>query len=68
MYFEQAGKDNTEQTLQMAKDEALKRGIKHLVVASTLGDTGLKAAKTLQGTGIKLIAVTHSTGHRQPGE
>ena len=68
MYFEQVGKDNTEQTLQIAKDEALKRGIKHLVVASTVGDTGLQAAKMLQGTDIKLIVVTHSTGHRQPGE
>ncbi|MCK5181403.1 MAG: hypothetical protein KAQ73_02585, partial [Dehalococcoidia bacterium] len=61
MYFEQAGKDNTEQTLQIAKNEASKRGVKHLVVASTVGDTGLQAAKMLQGTGIKLIVVTHST-------
>lgn len=68
MYFERAGKDNTRQTLQIAKDEALKRGIKHIVVASTVGDTGLQAAQVLQGTGIKLIVVTHSTGHRQPGE
>ena len=64
MYFEQAGKDNTEQTLQIAKNEASKRGVKHLVVASTVGDTGLQAARILQGTGIKLIVVTHSTGHR----
>jgi hypothetical protein len=68
VYFEHAGKDNTEQTLQIAKDEALKRGIKYIVVASTVSDTGLQAAKMLKGTGIKLIVVTHSTGHRQPGE
>jgi len=68
MYFEQAGRDNTEQTLQIAKDEALKRGIKHVVVASTIGDTGLQAAKMLKGTNIKLVVVTHSTGHREAGE
>ena len=68
MYFEQSGRDNTERTLQIAKDEAIKRGIGHLVVASTIGDTGLQAARMLQGTDIKLIVVTHSTGHRQAGE
>jgi len=68
MYFEQAGRDNTEQTLQIAKEEALKRGIEHIVVASTVGDTGLQAAKMLQDTDIKLVVVTHSTGHREAGE
>ena len=68
MYFEQAGKDNTEQTLQIAKDEAARRGIGYLVVASTIGDTGLQAAKMLQGTDIKLVVVTHRTGHREAGE
>ena len=67
MYFEQPGKDNTEKALQIAKDEALKRGIKCLVVASTRGDTGLQAARMLQGTDIKLIIVTHSTGHTEAG-
>ena len=67
MYFEKAG-DNTEKSLQIAKDEALKRGIKHLVVASTRGSTGLQAAQMLQGTDIKLIVVAHSTGHGEPGQ
>lgn len=67
MYFEQAGKDNTEHTLQIAIDEALKRGIKHMVVASTWGDTGLQAAKMLQGTDVKLVVVAHSTGHAESG-
>lgn len=66
MYFEKAGKENTQRTLQIAKEEALKRGIHHIVVASTLGDTGLAAAQMLKGTGIKLIVVTHNTGIREP--
>ncbi|VVB86954.1 Pyruvate kinase, alpha/beta domain [uncultured archaeon] len=66
MYFEKAGKENTQRTLQIAKEEASKRGISHIVVASTFGDTGLAAAELLRGTGIKLIVVTHNTGIREP--
>ncbi len=67
MYFEQRGKENTEKALKIAKDEALKRGIKYLVIASTHGDTGLQAIRMLQGTDIKLVVVTHSTGHTEAG-
>ena len=68
MYFEQAGKDNTEKTLQIAREEALKRGIKYLVVASTSGNTGLEAARVLQNADIKLIVVAHSVGLREPSQ
>jgi len=67
MYFEKAGKENTQKTLQIAKEEALKRGINHMVVASTFGDTALAASEMLRGTGIKLVVVTHNTGIREPG-
>ena len=68
MYFEQAGGANTEKCLQIAKDEALKRGIKYLVVASTSGSTGLQAAQMLQDTDIKLVVVAHSAGLTEPGK
>ncbi|MFC1977992.1 hypothetical protein ACFLWS_07010 [Chloroflexota bacterium] len=67
VYFDKKGADNTERTLQVAKDEALKRDIKYLVVASTGGNTGLQAAQMLQNTGIKLVVVAHSTGHGEAG-
>ncbi len=68
VYFEKPGRDNTEETLQIAKDEATKRGIGYMVVASTIGDSGLLAAQMLRGTDIRLVVVTHSTGHREAGE
>ena len=68
VYFDNAGEDHTEKTLQIAKDEALKRGIRFLVVASTSGNTGLRAAQLLQNTGIKLVVVGHSTGHKEMGQ
>jgi uncharacterized protein len=68
VYFEAKGPDNTEKTLQIAKSEALKRGIKYLVVASTRGNTGLLAAQLMQDSGVKLVVVGHSTGHLDAGK
>ncbi len=68
MYFDKAGQGNTAKTLQIAKEQALGKGIKYLVVASTYGDTGLQAARMLQNTDIKLIVVAHSTGLWEPGQ
>ncbi len=65
MYFETAGKENTEKTLHLAKEEAIRRKIKHIVVASTFGDTGLAAAELLKDTGINFVVVAHNTGFRE---
>lgn len=66
-YFEKSGKENTKETLQIAKDEALKRGIKHVVVASTRGNTAKLAADIFSQTSINLTIVTHNTGFREAG-
>ncbi len=66
-YFEKKGVDNTERLLQIVKKKAVKAGINHVVVASTRGETGIKAAETFQGTGITVVVVTHQTGHGGPG-
>jgi hypothetical protein len=68
MYFEKAGAHNTEKALKIAVEEAQKRGIAYMVVASTWGDTGLKAAEILQGKGIALCVVSHNTGFSKEGE
>jgi hypothetical protein len=68
MYFNQAGEQNTADALRIAVEEAEKRGISHMVIASTRGDTGLQAAKLLQGRGIALVVVGHNTGFSQEGE
>jgi len=66
MYFEKAGYENTDATLKIAKEEATEREIKYILVASTTGNTGLKAAKMIKETNLKLIVVTHNTGFKQP--
>jgi hypothetical protein len=68
MYFDRAGKQNTGDALRIAVEEAQKRGISHMVVASTWGDTGLEAAQFLEGKGIALVVVSHNTGFSEEGE
>jgi uncharacterized protein len=64
LYFSQPGKDNTGRTLEAALARAEELGIDHLIVASTSGETGLKAARLFQGK--KVVIVSHSTGFIKP--
>jgi hypothetical protein len=64
IYFEKPGKDNTAQTLRMAKLRAKELGIKGILVASTTGDTALKAMKVFKGA--KIVVVSHFTGMKGP--
>jgi hypothetical protein len=66
-YFEKGGEQNTEKLLEVAKARAVARNVKHVVVASTRGETGIKAAEAFKGTGINVVAVAHQTGHRGAG-
>jgi hypothetical protein len=64
-YFEKpGGEENTKKTLSLAKARADELGIKTIVVASTVGDTAVKAVDIFKG--YKLIVVTHVTGMREP--
>jgi len=64
VYFETTGKDNTEETLRIARQRAEELGIKTVLVASTGGDTAVRAAEVFDG--FRVVVVTHSTGFREP--
>jgi len=66
IYFYNQGKENTERTLEIAKARAEELGIKTILVATTTGETGARAAEFFQG--YNLVVVTHSTGLRGPNE
>ena len=68
MYFQKTGKENTQETLRIAKAEAVKRGIGFVLVASTTGETGLAAARLFHESGIQAIIVTHNSGFNEPGK
>ncbi len=64
VYFETPGRDNTETVLSIARQRAEELGIKTILVASTRGDTAVRAMEVFKG--LKVIAVTHVTGFRTP--
>ena len=64
VYFDEPGKQNTDEVLRLAKRRAEELGIKTILVASTTGDTALKAMEVFKGA--KVVAVSHFTGMRQP--
>ncbi|MCE5255062.1 MAG: hypothetical protein LLG45_12815 [Actinomycetia bacterium] len=67
VYFEvgEPGHQNTEETLRLAVEEAGRRGLNKIVLASTTGETARLAAARLAGTGVKLVVVPHQYGFTQ---
>jgi uncharacterized protein len=66
-YFEKpGGEENTDKTLALAKVRADELGIKTVIVATTVGNTGAKAVKVFKD--YKVIVVTHVTGAREPNK
>ena len=66
LYFESVGEINTDETLRMAKERADILGIKDVVIASTRGNTAVKALQIFKG--FNLVVVPHVTGLREPGQ
>jgi len=64
VYFENPGRENTEEVLRIARQRAEELGIKTILVASTRGDTAVKAMEAF--TGFRVIVVSHSTGMGEP--
>lgn len=60
--FENAGIQNTEETLKIAKKFAEENNITDIVVASTTGETGIKASEIFDVNRINLVVVTHAHG------
>ncbi|HRX20928.1 MAG TPA: pyruvate kinase alpha/beta domain-containing protein [Syntrophomonadaceae bacterium] len=67
MYWEEAGKSNTENTVKAAAAAARERGIKHIVIASNSGFS-VEKLLTQDTQGISITVVTHHVGFRGPGE
>ena len=64
VYFERPGSQNTDQTLEVARERAKQLGLQTVLVASTTGETGATAVEVLHGYDV--VVVTHSTGSRGP--
>ncbi len=66
VYFEKTGKENTEACLDVVREAVRERGFRHVVVASTWGDTGLLFAEALRDADVRLVVVTHCAGFASP--
>jgi hypothetical protein len=64
VYFENPGSGNTEEVLLITKQRAEELGIKTIVVASTVGDTAVRAVEVFKKA--RVIAVSHVSGMREP--
>jgi len=66
LYFREAGGQNTDALLGFVREYAEKEDIKDIVVASTSGETGIKASEIFKG--YNLVIVTHCFGFQEPGK
>jgi len=64
VYFDKPGVGNTDTVLSIARQRAEELGIKTILVASTTGNTAVKAVDFFKG--LKVIVVTLVTGRRGP--
>lgn len=62
-YFERGGK-HTDEVLAHAKQIIDNRGIKDIIVATTRGETGVKACEAFDPSKYNVVVVTHSDGFR----
>jgi hypothetical protein len=61
-YFERAGEVNTEQAVKLAAQRCEELGIKHVVVATSTGETAIKVAEGFKDQNVKIVAVTLHAG------
>ncbi|MDH5695978.1 MAG: hypothetical protein OEZ00_05165 [Dehalococcoidia bacterium] len=64
VYFSELGRQNTDEVLRIAKLRAEELGIKSILVASTTGDTAVKAVEVFKGA--RVVAVSHFAGMKGP--
>lgn len=67
-FFEEKGEKNTERCLKKVQDRIEELDLDHLVIASTSGKTGAKAAELFEGSKTKVVVVSHQYGFREDGE
>jgi hypothetical protein len=65
-YFETPGRENTKECVESVKEAIKAEKYKHVVLATTTGDTGLAFGEGLKGMGVNIVAVTHSAGFKEP--
>lgn len=68
LYFDDVGKQNTDDVVKVAAVRAEELGIEYIVLSSTEGHTALKMAEAVKGKNVKVIAISHQYGLREDGK
>ncbi len=66
IYFEKPGRGNTGACLDVVKRSLSENRYRHVVIASTTGETGLLFVRALKEFSINIVVVTHSAGFKEP--
>jgi len=68
LYLDAQGGENTDKVLGAVVERVKLGDIKHVVIASDSGKTGLKAFGMLRGSGARVVVVTEHCGSDKEGE
>ena len=63
-YFKSPGEENTDKLIELVKIRREELGIKHIVVASASGNSGVKLAKVIGDHDVNIVNVTHHAGFK----
>lgn len=67
VYYDDIKSNHTEETLLLAKEQALRAGIQTIVLASTTGATARLALEVFRDSTIRLVVVPHQFGFSSKG-
>ena len=67
VYFENQGKENTQEVIELALERARDRKIKKIVLASTRGETAQSFLEKVSGSDIQIIVVPWQYGFKKEG-
>lgn len=62
VYFDRPGPENTDVAIHAARRRAEELGIRHVIVASNSGETGLRALESFKALGTDIVVVTLHAG------
>ena len=67
-YFEKPGPQNTEETIMAVSKRVEELNIKHILVATRVGETALRVGEFFKDSGLNIVAIAHQFGYVKPGE
>ncbi len=68
VYFDSPGNQNTDGAIEAVVRRVRKGDIRHVVVASSTGETGRRAAQAIMPLGARVVVVTSHCGFEKEGE